>query len=89
MSGGTCIGADSLMKLLSNYCRNAGIKTTISVGVVGECGCPDFNLYCAKFASFAALPWLGDSRVFCILDFSVCMKFNTYVSAWSCFKKLP
>eukprot|EP00117_Sycon_ciliatum_P048531 scpid66020/ scgid34544/ Guanine nucleotide-binding protein-like 3-like protein len=35
MSGGTCIGADSLMKLLSNYCRNAGIKTTISVGVVG------------------------------------------------------
>ncbi|XP_064605181.1 guanine nucleotide-binding protein-like 3-like protein isoform X2 [Liolophura sinensis] len=30
-----CLGADMLMKLLGNYCRNADIKTTIRVGVVG------------------------------------------------------
>lgn len=30
-----CLGADILMKLLSNYCRNKDIKTSITVGVVG------------------------------------------------------
>ncbi|XP_029287240.1 guanine nucleotide-binding protein-like 3-like protein isoform X1 [Cottoperca gobio] len=30
-----CIGADCLMKLLGNYCRNLDIKTAITVGVVG------------------------------------------------------
>ncbi|KAE8583133.1 hypothetical protein XENTR_v10020437 [Xenopus tropicalis] len=35
LSSGACIGADSLMKLLGNYCRNKDIKTSISVGVVG------------------------------------------------------
>jgi nuclear GTP-binding protein len=30
-----CLGADNLMKLLKNYCRNSKIKTNISVGVVG------------------------------------------------------
>ncbi|XP_071960876.1 guanine nucleotide-binding protein-like 3 homolog [Antedon mediterranea] len=30
-----CLGAESLIKLLANYCRNSGIKTTITVGVVG------------------------------------------------------
>lgn len=30
-----CLGADVLMKLLNNYCRNKDIKTAISVGVVG------------------------------------------------------
>jgi nuclear GTP-binding protein len=30
-----CLGADSLVGLLKNYCRNAKIKTTISVGVIG------------------------------------------------------
>nr|CAH7762287.1 unnamed protein product [Callosobruchus chinensis] len=31
----TCVGADLLMSLLGNYCRNKGIKTSITVGVVG------------------------------------------------------
>lgn len=31
-----CLGADTLMKLLGNYCRNAGFKTAISVGIVGR-----------------------------------------------------
>ncbi|XP_053328516.1 guanine nucleotide-binding protein-like 3-like protein [Spea bombifrons] len=35
LSTGACVGADSLMKLLGNYCRNQDIKTAISVGVVG------------------------------------------------------
>ncbi|XP_063287571.1 guanine nucleotide-binding protein-like 3-like protein [Pelobates fuscus] len=35
LSSGACVGADSLMKLLGNYCRNLDIKTAISVGVVG------------------------------------------------------
>ncbi|XP_022302731.2 guanine nucleotide-binding protein-like 3 homolog [Crassostrea virginica] len=30
-----CLGADLLMKLLGNYCRNQNIKTAIRVGVVG------------------------------------------------------
>ncbi|TPX30508.1 hypothetical protein SmJEL517_g05944 [Synchytrium microbalum] len=30
-----CLGADTLLKLLKNYCRNGGIKTSITVGVVG------------------------------------------------------
>jgi nuclear GTP-binding protein len=30
-----CIGADLVMKLLANYCRNKDIKTSISVGIVG------------------------------------------------------
>ncbi|CAH1102580.1 unnamed protein product [Psylliodes chrysocephalus] len=31
----TCVGAELLMSLLANYCRNKGIKTSIRVGVVG------------------------------------------------------
>ncbi|GFR43831.1 hypothetical protein Agub_g4952, partial [Astrephomene gubernaculifera] len=30
-----CLGADTLLQLLKNYTRNAGIKTAITVGVVG------------------------------------------------------
>lgn len=30
-----CVGAELLMSLLGNYCRNRGIKTAIRVGVVG------------------------------------------------------
>lgn len=35
MQSSVCIGADLLMSLLSNYCRNKDIKTSIRVGVVG------------------------------------------------------
>ena len=31
-----CLGADILMKLLTNYCRSEDIRTSITVGVVGE-----------------------------------------------------
>lgn len=37
LSTSACIGADCLMKLLGNYCRNLDIKTAITVGVVGKC----------------------------------------------------
>ncbi|KAL3125170.1 hypothetical protein niasHT_008520 [Heterodera trifolii] len=30
-----CIGADLVMKLLANYCRNKNIKTSVRVGIVG------------------------------------------------------
>ena len=30
-----CVGADTLMSLLGNYCRNKDVKTSIRVGVVG------------------------------------------------------
>lgn len=30
-----CVGAEILMSLLNNYCRNNGIKTSIHVGIVG------------------------------------------------------
>ncbi|XP_046668818.1 guanine nucleotide-binding protein-like 3 homolog [Homalodisca vitripennis] len=32
----SCVGAELLMSLLGNYCRNNGIKTAIRVGVVGK-----------------------------------------------------
>ncbi|XP_049862646.1 guanine nucleotide-binding protein-like 3 homolog [Schistocerca gregaria] len=35
MQGSTCLGAELLMSLLANYCRNKGIKTSISVGIIG------------------------------------------------------
>ncbi|XP_051933285.1 guanine nucleotide-binding protein-like 3-like protein isoform X2 [Hippocampus zosterae] len=35
LSSSVCLGADCLMKLLGNYCRNLDIKTAITVGVVG------------------------------------------------------
>lgn len=35
MQSSVCIGADLLMSLLSNYCRNKDIKTSITVGIVG------------------------------------------------------
>lgn len=33
--GSTCIGAELLMSMLGNYCRNKSIKTSIRVGIVG------------------------------------------------------
>uniref|UniRef100_A0A7E4WBL1 Guanine nucleotide-binding protein-like 3 homolog n=1 Tax=Panagrellus redivivus TaxID=6233 RepID=A0A7E4WBL1_PANRE len=33
--GSKCIGADLVMSLLNNYCRNKDIKTSIRVGIVG------------------------------------------------------
>jgi len=30
-----CVGAGTLLKLLGNYCRNSGVKSTITVGIVG------------------------------------------------------
>ncbi|KAK7457986.1 hypothetical protein BaRGS_00039131 [Batillaria attramentaria] len=35
MKSSHCLGADVLMKLLGNYCRNQDIRTSIRVGVVG------------------------------------------------------
>lgn len=30
-----CVGADLVMKLLGNYCRNRNLKTSVRVGVIG------------------------------------------------------
>ena len=35
-SSSKCLGAATLMNLLSNYCRKNEIKTSITVGVVGK-----------------------------------------------------
>ncbi|KAK4876229.1 hypothetical protein RN001_012651 [Aquatica leii] len=35
LKGSSCVGAELLMSLLANYCRNKGVKTSITVGVVG------------------------------------------------------
>ena len=35
LNSSECLGADNLIKLLKNYCRNLNIKTSISVGVIG------------------------------------------------------
>uniref|UniRef100_A0A6B2E8M6 Guanine nucleotide-binding protein-like 3 homolog n=1 Tax=Phlebotomus kandelakii TaxID=1109342 RepID=A0A6B2E8M6_9DIPT len=35
LQGSVCVGAELLMSMLGNYCRNKGIKTSIRVGVVG------------------------------------------------------
>lgn len=35
LQSSSSVGAELLMSLLANYCRNKGIKTSIRVGVVG------------------------------------------------------
>lgn len=35
LSSSECLGADTLVQLLKNYCRNLNIKTSIRVGVIG------------------------------------------------------
>ncbi|KAB0795362.1 hypothetical protein PPYR_12201 [Photinus pyralis] len=35
LKGSSCVGAELLMSLLANYCRNKGVKTSITVGIVG------------------------------------------------------
>ncbi|XP_065156161.1 guanine nucleotide-binding protein-like 3 homolog [Atheta coriaria] len=35
MQNSACVGAEMLMSVLANYCRNKGIKTSIRVGIVG------------------------------------------------------
>lgn len=35
MQTSTSVGAEYLLSILANYCRNKGIKTSIRVGVVG------------------------------------------------------
>lgn len=35
LKGSPCVGAELLMSMLANYCRNKGIRTSIRVGIVG------------------------------------------------------
>lgn len=35
LSNGECLGADTLLQLLKNYCRSLDIKTSIRVGIIG------------------------------------------------------
>uniref|UniRef100_A0A2D4J4D6 G domain-containing protein n=1 Tax=Micrurus lemniscatus lemniscatus TaxID=129467 RepID=A0A2D4J4D6_MICLE len=35
LGSAACVGADCLMKMLANYCRNQDVRTTVTVGVVG------------------------------------------------------
>ncbi|PSN51437.1 Guanine nucleotide-binding protein-like 3 [Blattella germanica] len=35
LQGSKCFGAELVMSLLANYCRNKGVKTSITVGIVG------------------------------------------------------
>lgn len=44
-----CIGADLVMKLLGNYCRNKDIRTSIRVGVVGLSTLGKFCLFLEQF----------------------------------------
>ena len=50
LSSSACIGADTLLKLLGNYCRNKDIKTTITVGIVGTGK--------IKINSYGSCPWM-------------------------------
>lgn len=35
LSSNVCLGADSVLQLLKNYCRNNGVRTSITVGIIG------------------------------------------------------
>lgn len=35
LGGSECLGGDTLLKLLKNYCRSADLKTSITVGIIG------------------------------------------------------
>ena len=54
-----CLGADSLLTLLGNYCHNHSIKTSITIGIVGEFVMLGLLLYlnndhCVEYTSSAA-----------------------------------
>lgn len=51
LTSSACIGADTLLKLLGNYCRNKDIKTAITVGVVGMLTSFEMFLYVHNFFS--------------------------------------
>ena len=51
LQGSKCFGAELVMSLLANYCRNKGIKTSITVGVVGEY-CLLFGVKYCTFCKF-------------------------------------
>lgn len=36
IAGSKCVGADLIMHLLGNYCRNKDIKTSVRVGIIGR-----------------------------------------------------
>lgn len=36
LAGGACVGADCLLRVLGSYSRCGGVKSTLTVGVVGE-----------------------------------------------------
>ncbi|NWR53985.1 GNL3L protein, partial [Bucorvus abyssinicus] len=36
LAGGACVGADCLLRVLGNYSRCGEVKTTLTVGVVGD-----------------------------------------------------
>uniref|UniRef100_A0A3Q4BAB8 Uncharacterized protein n=1 Tax=Mola mola TaxID=94237 RepID=A0A3Q4BAB8_MOLML len=52
LNSSACVGADCLMKLLGNYCRNLDIKTAITVGVVGKV----LNILICRFSNIGATP---------------------------------
>ncbi|OBZ82502.1 Guanine nucleotide-binding protein-like NSN1 [Choanephora cucurbitarum] len=35
LNSAECLGADTLIRLLKNYCRNVNLKTSITVGIIG------------------------------------------------------
>jgi nuclear GTP-binding protein len=62
-SSNKCIGASTLMSLLSNYCRKHDIKTSITVGIVGKFS----NIFSSKKkkqnVGFLGFPNVGKSSV--------------------------
>ena len=47
-----CLGADTLLTLLGNYCHSHGIKTSITIGVVGT------NYYCFDYFNLCIIIYL-------------------------------
>ncbi len=66
MGSSACLGAEVLLKLLGNYCRNADIRTSITVGVVGELAPPPLGLWDVTSdpsPGFTGLPNVGKSSL--------------------------
>ena len=59
-----CLGADVLVKLLGSYCRNADIKTSITVGVVGKLSSiNNYVMMTSLLCNIVGLPNVGKSSI--------------------------
>lgn len=89
-----CVGADIVMKLLGNYCRNKDVKTAIRVGIVGELETVIYRIYiglrvffwrCLNIQHFKMFPGFSEPLQVILLLFTFSSSFFKFFSELSAF----